>query len=249
MDSVILESVGGVHRHSLTHILNVDVTNDGEELNISKHSPYLDQKNFIKTLKGKNNNFSVLSLNIQSLNAKFDQLKNLLHLLQENSCHISAICLQETWLREDSNIDLLSLENFNLISQVKRCSAHGGLAIYLHENFIFETVPSPIISEIFERQFIQINEADTATDILLGNIYRPPRDSLSNYKSFTQELALTLNTFLNGNYEIIIGGDMNLDLLKIKENDLLMIFSICLWRADFPLVLLYPPGSQIPVQL
>ena len=53
MDSVILESVGGVYRHSLTHILNVDVTNDGEELNIIKHSPYLDQKNFKKTLKGK----------------------------------------------------------------------------------------------------------------------------------------------------------------------------------------------------
>ena len=196
MDSVILESVGGVHRHSLTHILNVDVTNDGEELNIIKHSPYLDQENFLKTL----------SLNIQSLNAKFNQLKILLHLLQENSCHISAICLQETWLREDSNIDLLSLESYNLIYQGKRCSANGGLAIYLHENFNFKTVPSPIISEIFEGQFIQISEAHIATDILLGNIYRPPRDLLSNYKSFTQKLALTLNTFLNGNYEIIIGG-------------------------------------------
>ena len=140
-------------------------------------------------------------------------------MLQENSCHISAICLQETWLREDTNIDLLSLENYNVISEGKRCSAHGGLAIYLHENFNFKTVPSPIISEIFEGQFIQISEEDTATDILLGNIYRPPRDLLSNYKSFTQELALTLNTFLNGNYEIIRGGDTNIDLLKIKKKD------------------------------
>ena len=219
MDSVILESVGGVHRHSLPHILNVDVTNDGEELNIIKHSPYLDQENFIKILKGKNNNFTVLSLNTQSLNAKLDQLNFLLHLLQENSCHISDICLQETWLREDSNIDVISLENYNLISQGKRCSAHGGLAIYLHENFNFKTVPSPIISEIFKGQFIRISETDTATDIILGNIYRPPRDLLSNYKSFTQELVLTFNTFLNENYEFIIGGDMNIDLLKIKEND------------------------------
>ena len=99
MDSVILESVGGVQRHSLTHILNVDVTNDGEELNVIKHSPYLVQENFIKTLKGKNNYFTVLSLNTQSLNAKFDQLKISLYLLQENSCHISAIRLQDTWLR------------------------------------------------------------------------------------------------------------------------------------------------------
>ena len=75
MDSVILESVGGVHRHSLTQILNADVINDGDELNIIKHSPYLDQENFIKILQGKNNNFTVLSLNTQSLNVKFDQLK------------------------------------------------------------------------------------------------------------------------------------------------------------------------------
>ena len=196
-----------------------------------------------KDIKRKKNNFTVLSLNTQFLNAEFDQLKCLLHLL-----HISVICLQETWLREDSNIDLLSLENYNLISQSKRCSAHGGLAIYLHENFNFKTVPSPIISDIFEGQFIQISEADTATDILLGNIYRPPRDLLSNYKSFTQQLALTLNTCLNGNYEIIIGGDMNIDLLKIKEKDFVNDFFDMLVASDFSLVLLYPSGSQIPVQ-
>ena len=67
---------------------------------------------------------------------------------------------QETWLREDSNLGLLSLENYNLISQSKRSSAHGGLAIYLHDKNNFKTMPSPIISEIFEGQFIQISEAD-----------------------------------------------------------------------------------------
>ena len=168
-------------------------------------------------------------------------------MLQENSCHISVICLQETWLREDSNIDLLSLEN--VISQGKRCSAHGGLAIYLYENFNFKTVPSPIISEIFEGQFIQISEADTATDILLGNIYRPPRNLLSNYKSFTQELALTFNTFLNGNYEIIIGGDTNIDLLKIKEKDFVHdFFDMLVASGFFPRITL-PTRSQIPLQL
>ena len=45
MDSVILENVGGLHSHSLAHILNVDNTDDAKELNIIKHSPYFDQKN------------------------------------------------------------------------------------------------------------------------------------------------------------------------------------------------------------
>ena len=114
----------------------------------------------------------MLSLNIQSINAKFDQLKILLHLIQENS-HISAICLQETWLRDDSNNALISLKNYNLISQGKKCSSHGGLAIYLHEKYNFKTVSSPIIFKIFEDQFIKISEVDTnrPTHILLGNIY------------------------------------------------------------------------------
>ena len=47
MDSVIIENVGDLHSHSLEHILNVDSTDDAEELNIIKHSPYFDQENFI----------------------------------------------------------------------------------------------------------------------------------------------------------------------------------------------------------
>ena len=139
----------------------------------------------------------MLSLNVQSINAKFDQRKILLYLIQENNCHISAICLQETWLRDDSNNASFFIENYNLISQGKQCSSHGGLAIYLHEKYNLKTVPSPIISEIIESQFIEISEVNTNrhTHILSGNIYRPPRDILLNYKSFTEELALTFQTF------------------------------------------------------
>ena len=97
MDSVIL-CCDGLHSHSLAHILNVDNTDDAEELNIIKHSPYFDQENFIKILKEKNVNVTVLNLNIQSINAKFD------HLIQKNNCHISDICLQETWLKDDSKM-------------------------------------------------------------------------------------------------------------------------------------------------
>ena len=94
-----------------------------------------------------------------------------------------------------------------------------GLAIYLHEKYNLKTLL--IISEIFKGKFIEISEVDTnrPTHILLGSIYRPPRDILLNYKSFTEELALTFQTFKDRNYDIILGGDMNIDLLKIKEKD------------------------------
>ena len=45
-----------------------------------------------------NGTFSIISLNIQSLNAKFDSFVAYLSLLEENDVSFSAICLQETWL-------------------------------------------------------------------------------------------------------------------------------------------------------
>ena len=48
---------------------------------------------------------------------------------------MSSIYLQKTWLRDDLNNDLISLENQNLISQGKKCFSHGGLTIYLHGKY------------------------------------------------------------------------------------------------------------------
>ena len=48
----------------------------------------------------KNNDLSILSKNIQSLNAKFDQLKIIIYYhdyLNDRGCEFSAICIQETW--------------------------------------------------------------------------------------------------------------------------------------------------------
>ena len=77
------------------------------------------------------------------------------------------------------------------------------------------------------------------THILLGNIYRPPRDILLNYKSFTEELALIFQTFKYRNYDIIIGGDMNIDLLKIKEKDFVNeYFDMIVSSGFFPRIIL-----------
>ena len=91
------------------------------------------------------------------------------------------------------------------------------LAIYLHEKYNLKNVPSPIISEIFEVKFIEIMRGGHKyTPIIRKHTQPPPRDILLQ-KSFTEELALTLQIFKDRNYDTTIGGDMNIDLLKIKE--------------------------------
>ena len=76
--------------------------------------------------------------------------------LHEQNCEFSAICLQETWLSDSSDISHLLLNNYNFISKGKRISFHSGLGIYLHKKFSYQKVPIEDTSDIWEGQFIEI---------------------------------------------------------------------------------------------
>ena len=61
----------------MTHILNVRNTDTSvdQEINLIQHSPYYDIDQLVKLLKNKPDQFSILSSNIQPINAKIDQLR------------------------------------------------------------------------------------------------------------------------------------------------------------------------------
>ena len=100
--SDILSNIGGMEVNSLTHKLksltDENVESVSSEPQIIQLSPYYDMGDLITTLQTKKNQFTILSLNCASLNAKFDQIKILVENLKQNQCMFSAICLQETWL-------------------------------------------------------------------------------------------------------------------------------------------------------
>ena len=80
-------------------------------------------------------NVTVFSLNIQSINAKFDYLSALVKYLSSNGIAFSATCLQESWLSKEDGVNFFQIPNYNIIHHGKTCSGHGGLIIYLHENY------------------------------------------------------------------------------------------------------------------
>ena len=63
----------------------------------------------------KSEQFSISSVNIQSISSKFDQLRIILDGLE-------LVYRRSTWLSQASDIFLLSLNNYNLFSQGKICS-------------------------------------------------------------------------------------------------------------------------------
>ena len=218
----ILDGIGGVDVNSLTTLLDTNLTQDENDANtfepkLIKQSPYFDIDKLVLHLKQMQNHFTIISLNCESLNAKFDELKIFLYNLDTHGCLPSAICLQETWLTNDSDLSLLQLNNYTLVSQGKICSARGGLAIYIKSCYSYKFLDVYQHSETYEGQFIEVKIKDSNKNLIIGNIYRPPRDINENYYAFIDEFTLVLQKLLKRKNEVVIAGDFNIDLLRIHD--------------------------------
>ena len=204
---------------SLTDLIEgsgLDAADDINEPILFQNSPFFNNSEFINFLSTKNNSFIILSLNAQSLNAKYDTIKTYIDMYNECDTKISAICLQETWLTTDSDTSLLQMAGYNLVHRGKSCSAHGGVAIYLDNNLQYEVINISENSEIWDGIFVKVFVNGNKT-VILGNIYRPPRQSVANITTFINDISDIINSLQNYK-DIIISGDFNLDLLKFKEN-------------------------------
>ena len=180
-DNDILMHFGGLKRNSLIDIINSNYNGNNAPTDyepvLTQNSTYYDDAKLICTLQNSPNTFKILSLNCQSLNAKIDQIKLKLNLFEREGVEFNAICLQETWLSNNSDNSLLHLEGLHMIPNGKRISSHGGLVIYLKNTFKFNIIDLQVNSNIWEGQFIEIIfPSQFEKNLMLGNIYRPPRD-------------------------------------------------------------------------
>ena len=196
---------------------------DDESPEIFTHSPYYDDQNLFTLLNSKQDVFAIVSLNCQSLQAKYDLLNIYIENISRANCEFSAICIQETWLSSIQDLSMFNINGYRLVAKPASCSAHGGVAIYLHESFEFKILNYFENSEIYDAVFIEIsdkyhndNRLNNKT-IILGNIYRPPRDNLENYRTFIEDINRNLHDLQRTKCEVIITGDFNVDLLKIND--------------------------------
>ena len=217
---------------------------DTEAPILFQNSPYVENTDFVNILKDKTNIFTVFSLNCQSINAKFELLKTYIDMYNDGDFKLSAICLQETWLTADSDCSLLQLNGYNLIHRGRSSSAHGGVAIYLQENFQYEIVNTQSDSNIWDGLFIKIStdSGNLNRKIILGNIYRPPRNTVDNVQTFINELNPLMNKLRNYN-NVIITGDFNLNLLDFNMSNNVTDF------LDFMMSSSYYPRITLPTRL
>ena len=128
--------------------------------------------------------FLILTLNV-SINAKFNDLFPVINNLTSRGLYFGAICLQETWTSSDSDLSLLQLPGYQLIHQGSKCDKHGGLIIYLNENYNSTIRNLYNSSNIWEGLFININGIYLCRTLTIGNIYRPPPYNKNNNVYYT----------------------------------------------------------------
>ena len=199
-------------------------------MNIIRHSPYYVPSNLPSDLANKHNSFSVLSLNAQSLFAKCNGLQAILDLYSSQRIHFPAICIQETWITDESKLPLVSLEGYECFHVKPTSSSHGGLITYVDNEFDVSVTKKIDNSTVWEGLFLELTHRSLNNKIIVGNIYKPPRDNNNptNINVFIQELS-------SSNTEVLICGDYNINLLKLTgEAPFSDFFEMVLGHSYYP---------------
>ena len=110
-----IHNIGLNEENSLSHLLDHISPEIENETTLIEHSKYYNDVEFKNVLQNTNSKISMLSLNCQSINAKFDKIK--LFLADVNiECPISVICIQESWAHE--NVDMSQFLLPNLLTDI-----------------------------------------------------------------------------------------------------------------------------------
>jgi len=158
--------------------------------------------------------YCALHINIRSLPAKLDELKDIIYTLKEKHIIVHFILLCETYLN-DTNQPLCKIENYNLVCRNRQDRKGGGIAIYVHNSLSYSIRDDLCINieKEFESLFIEIKGKIKST--LIGEVYRVPN---SNIRLSVERFHDIANKLKNIREDVILATDQNFDLLKYNEN-------------------------------
>ena len=195
-----IHNIGLNENNSLSHLLET-ISPDMEDVsNIIEESKYYDDTDFKDALQQYNSKISILSLNCQSINAKYNKLKICID--DVNTFNpISIICVQESWCHDEIDINCFSLPNYTPINSYRRLT--------------YEKLPITHTSTLFERLFVEVWRINSIyKKYVIRNIYRVPSYISDDVKSFINEFTALLNGLSIRSKSVNLCGDYNIDFLK-----------------------------------
>ena len=107
----ILEHVGGTYINSLSNILHGIETD--YEVDTIGSSQYYSLEKLPPDIKDDSSNLLIVSLNAQSILAKFNSIDIMLNILNGQNISPDLILIQESWLLNDDHKHIIHIDGYN----------------------------------------------------------------------------------------------------------------------------------------
>ena len=134
-------------------------------------------------------------------------------------------------------LQLLQLEGYNSFHVNASSSTHGGVFTCVDDTYDAKIKAQVNNSDIWDGLFLEIKHDKLKNKIIIGNIYKPPKDNnnCGNVNGFINELEPILSDLGNTNSEVLICGDYSINLLKTNsEQHFSYFFDTMLIHRFFP---------------
>ena len=213
------------------NLCNLLISEDeGEALNLSDSLYYTetDFVDFINSNKVHNNsNITIISLNIANLLSKLNSFRIFLNGISTANNQPDVIVVVETHLTNEINSGLSPHElkniipGYNFYHKARTAKKGGGVGVFVSCSLSNETEILELArfqDEQFENIVVKLPNAikncgnKSEKDLIVAAIYRQPNNA--NLDIFNRELGRLLSLIDKKKNEVVVVGDMNLDLLK-----------------------------------
>jgi exonuclease III len=160
-----------------------------------------------------------LSLNVQSLNSKYELLKDFILELLSNDINIEIIAIQETWQIEI--LELVSIPGFHPFICNQRVGMRGGgVGFYIKENISFDIIPelSPFENKIVESITLLLSHPNNSkfyvTSLYKSNGRLPNITEAEQNTQFFEKFDNLLENLSQKQFKSFIFTDSNINLLN-----------------------------------
>lgn len=210
----------------------MDVQDDDDEMS-PVNCKYYSIDQFKKKKFDPQKHFSILHLNIHSLERHIDELRLALSLMDHN---FDFICITETKIKKNMAPKFdISLEGYQDPVGTPTEAGKGGVLIYIKQGIDYKPREELNIykSKELESYFIEtINSS--GKNVIVGTIYRHP---CMDPSLFTEEyIQPLLDTITSENKKVFIAGDFNFDLLKTEKKETFQFFETMMSSQLMPTI-------------
>ena len=140
--------------------------------------------NFYARLTTVSDSFSLLHLNIPSLQCNANKLTDL---LSNVNLKFSLVGISETWLNDSSSS--VDINGYSFLHKSRENRSGGGVGLYVssNSNFKFRCDLDFSLPKVAESLCIEIVKPQ-GKNIVTGVIYRPPNQNVDEFLTMTNEL-------------------------------------------------------------